>query len=125
MVRNIIFVSPRETIVNVSKLMMENVIGSVLVCENLDDLKIGIITLRDLVSRVLIKCLNPCEVTAGDVATKNLITISSEETIKAAFSLMLNHKIKRIPVRNPTNNKLVGIISSYDIIAAFNTLDLK
>ncbi|WP_455142113.1 CBS domain-containing protein [Candidatus Hodarchaeum mangrovi] len=125
MVRNIIFVSPEETIVTVSRLMMENVIGSILVCESLDDLNIGIITLRDIVSRVVIECSNPCEIKARDVATKNLITISSEENIKAAFLLMLKHKIKRLPVRNPESNKLVGIISSYDIIAAFNSLNLE
>jgi len=125
MVRNIIFVSPEETILNVAKLMIENVIGSILVCESLDDTNIGIITLRDLVSRVLLECHNPCEIIARDVATKNLITISSEEPIKAAFLLMVKNKIKRLPVRNPIDNKLVGIISSYDIIAVFNTLEAQ
>jgi len=124
MSKDIVSVECNANIVKVAQLMVEKGIGSVLVYDDNDKNKIGIITQRDLVSRILLECHNPCEIKAKDIATKNLITISAEDTIKDALIMMYKHKIKRIPVKNPTTNELIGIISSYDIVAAFNSLDL-
>ncbi|MHA1974119.1 MAG: CBS domain-containing protein [Candidatus Hodarchaeales archaeon] len=124
MSKDLVSVECNANIVKVAQLMVEKGIGSVLVYDDNDKSKIGIITQRDLVSRILLECHNPCDIQAKDIATKNLITISEGDTIKDALLMMYKHKIKRIPVKNTTTNELIGIISSYDIVAAFNSLDL-
>jgi CBS domain-containing protein len=102
--------------------MIENNIGSVLVYEGSN--VIGIITERDIVRKLITDCKDLCEVQAKEIATKELITISPIDTIEHALITMYRRKIKRIPVKHPETHELVGIITTHDIIAAFNTLEL-
>lgn len=121
--KEIIAVSVNDSLDKVAQLMFENHIGSILVHQ--DHEPIGIITKRDIIERVILNCQDPCEVKAKDVATRNLITISSGETIKDALMLMYKHKIKRVLVKDPESFELVGIITTYDLVAAFNALELQ
>jgi len=121
--KEIVAVSANDSLEKVAQLMVENHIGSVLVHQ--DQEPIGIITKRDIIERVILYCQDPCEIKAKDVATKDLITISSGETIKDVLMLMYKHKIKRILVKNPDNFEVEGIITTHDLIAAFNALELQ
>ena len=47
------------------------------------------------------------------------------DAVKQALITMYKNKIKRIPIQDPETNELIGIITTYDIIAAFNSLELK
>jgi CBS domain-containing protein len=121
MKKEIVAVTANDTLEKVALLMAENHIGSVLVHQ--DQEPIGIITKRDIIERVILNCQDPCEIKAKDVATTNLITISSKETIKDVLMLMYKHNIKRVLVKNPDNFELVGIITTHDLIAAFSSLE--
>lgn len=123
MKKEIVAVSVNDSLEKVAQLMFENHIGSVLVHQ--DQEPIGIITKRDIIERVILYCQDPCEVKAKDVATRNLIMISSRETIKDVLMLMFKHKIKRVLVKDPDSFELVGIITTHDLIAAFNSLELQ
>jgi CBS domain-containing protein len=107
----------------VANLMIEKDVGSVLVYD--EDKPIGMITKRDILERVIIECLDPCKVKVDDIASKNLITISPEKTIKEALMVMYKHKIRRIPVKDPEKDQLEGIITTHDLIAAYNYLELS
>jgi CBS domain-containing protein len=122
MTRDIISVKLTDSVDKIALLMTENRIGSVLVYDN-DDF-IGIITKRDMLEKVLLDCSNPCKILAKDIVTKNIITISDQEIVINCVKMMYENKIKRIPVINSEEGKIIGIITSYDIIAAFNSLDL-
>lgn len=122
MKKEIVAVTANDSIEKVAQLMIENHIGSVLVHQ--DQEPIGIISKRDIIERVILNCQDPCEINAKDVATRNLITISPRETVKEVLMLMYKHKIKRVLVKDPDNYELVGIITTYDLIAAFNSLEL-
>lgn len=121
MTKEIVTVSVNDSIEKVAQLMVDNQIGSILVHE--DNTLFGIITKRDILEKVILTCRDPCEVKARDIATKNLITISSGKTIKDVLTLMNQHKIKRVLVKDPDTYELVGIITTYDLIAAFNILE--
>ncbi len=123
MTRGLITVSGDKSVIYASELMMEKNIGSVLVYE--DSTVIGIITERDIVRKVITDCRDLCEVQTREIATKGLITIAPNDTIEHALVTMYRKKIKRIPVKDPTTHDLVGIITTHDIIAAFNTLELR
>ena len=122
MKREIVAVTANDSLEKVAHLMAENHIGSILVHQ--DHEPIGIITKRDIIERVILYCQDPCEVKAEDVATKNLITISPRETIKDVLMLMFKHRIKRVLVKDPDTFELVGIITTHDLVAAFNSLEL-
>jgi CBS domain-containing protein len=122
MTRDIISVNLNDSVDKIALVMTEKRIGSVLVYDN-DDF-IGLITKRDMLERVLLDCLNPCEIFAKDIVTKNPITMSDQEIVANCLKMMYKHKIKRIPIISSEEGKIIGIITSYDIIAAFNSLDL-
>lgn len=121
MTREIVTVNLNDSIERVAQLMVEKQIGSLLVYE--DNEVIGIITKRDILEKVILYCQDPCKIKAKDIATKNLIIISSGETISDVLSLMYKHKVKRILVKNPDNSELVGIITTHDLVAAYNSLE--
>jgi CBS domain-containing protein len=123
MTREIVSVDINDSVDMITHVMKEQGVGSVLVYNGNEF--IGLITKSDLLERVLLDCINPCTIIAKDIVTENPITASGEEYIPECLRLMYKHKIKRIPVEDPSSKKMVGIITSYDIIAAFNALGIS
>jgi len=75
---------------------------------------IGIITERDLVERVLAKGLNPEKTRVEEFMTKHVIFCTPEMSIRDAAALLVKHGFRHLPVIE--DNKLVGIVATYDII---------
>ena len=50
------------------------------------------------------------------LAQKPVVTIRPTTQIKKAAELMVNHKVRRLPVTGPGTQKLVGILRSRDVI---------
>ena len=123
MTKNIIGIDSNDSIISASEIMINNNIGSVIVYDGSNP--VGIITERDIVKKVIVDCRNLCDGKAIDIATKDLITLNTTNSVKKALITMYKNKIKRIPIRDPEKDELVGIITTYDIIAAFNSLELK
>jgi len=61
-------------------------------------------------------------VTAGDLMTSPAVTITAEDTVEHAASLMYSRKLQRLPVVDATG-RLVGIISRVNVLAVFDRLD--
>jgi len=76
---------------------------------------LGIITERDLVTRVLAKNARPSKLVVKEVMTSPLITVDPDETLSEAARRMSRLKIRRLGVIYKGN--LVGLISSKDILA--------
>lgn len=54
---------------------------------------------------------------AGQLMSKNVITVSPEDTIEKAATLMVEKKISRIPVLDE-QGRLIGIVSRRDIMGS-------
>ncbi len=108
----VISASPDDTIYNIAKKMKDENIGSIIVLEN--DKPVGIVTDWDIVSKAIANDAKPSQIKAKDVM-KELYTIESEESITEAARLLRKYNIKRLGV--VYKNRLVGIISSSDVIA--------
>ena len=59
------------------------------------------------------------EITVSDLLTDKLITISKEDDLAVAASLMIKNKISGIPVIDSKRN-LIGVISKTDVVKAFS-----
>jgi len=103
---------PNDTIRDIAKKMKEEKIGSIVIMEK--DKPVGIVTDWDIVSNGLIKDVKPSQIKAKDVM-QSIHTIESEESITEAARQLRKHNIKRLGV--VYKNRLVGIISSSDVIA--------
>lgn len=76
----------------------------------------GILTLRDLVAKVVRHGLDPATLRAGDIATWRLITADASWTVQDAASAMAAAGIRRLPVVQ--RGELLGVISDTDLFIA-------
>lgn len=97
-----------------AQLMDKNKLGCIIVTSK-NGKPLGIITERDLVTRVLAKNARPSKLTVKEVMTSPLITVDPDETLSEAARRMSRLSIRRLGVMYKGN--LVGLISSKDILA--------
>jgi CBS domain-containing protein len=101
------------TALDISKLMVKNKVGSVLVL-NSANLPIGIITERDIIKKVCVTNTLPDEMKADKIMSSPVITIMSYDSVETAAQKMTNYKIKRLPVLEE-NQQIASILSLTDI----------
>jgi uncharacterized repeat protein (TIGR01451 family) len=74
---------------------------------------VGILTERDVLKRVVVEVRNPDETLVRDVMSKSLTVVGLEASLEEATFLMLEKRVKKLPVVK--GKKLVGIITLTDI----------
>jgi len=97
-----------------SQLMDKNDVGCVIVTDK-EGKPVGIITERDLITRVLAKNNLASKVRAKKVMTSPLLTIEPDETLTEAARKMSRLNVRRLGVIY--KGSLVGLVSSKDILA--------
>lgn len=108
----IISSSPDSNIKEIAEKMKKERIGSIVIFKNEEP--VGIVTDWDIVTDGFSRDVPPSSIIASEIM-KRLYTIEGEETITEAARLLRKHNIKRLGV--VYKNRLVGIISSSDVIA--------
>jgi CBS domain-containing protein len=81
----------------------------------------GIVTMRDVVSKVVARGLPLTQVRVHEIMTKPLIWIIPDMSVKHVARLFANNNISRAPVID--NNELVGLITMHDILADTALID--
>ena len=102
-------VTPDANLNQVAKLMSENHIGCIPVCDD-NDCICGIVTDRDILLRAVAceKDTKTCKV--SDIMTCNVCTCKEDDEMTNAESKMTQNQIRRLPVCDQ-NNKVIGILS--------------
>ena len=108
----VVSASPNDTIHDIAKKMKDDNIGSIIIMEK--EKPVGIVTDWDIVSKALVNDSKPSQIKSKEVM-EELYTIEGEESITEAARKLRKHNIKRLGV--VYKNRLVGIISSSDVIA--------
>ena len=75
---------------------------------------VGIVTERDLVSKVLAESIDARSVLVRDIMSTPLITVSPDAALTSAAELMARYRIRRLVVVD-TMGGLVGIVTTGDI----------
>ena len=99
-------VGTSESVVDAARLMRDEDVGSLPVVDG-DEL-VGVITDRDITTRVVSEAKDPAATSAGDV-----ISVDAGEDHEEALALMARHQVRRLPVVE--DGKLVGIVAQADI----------
>jgi signal-transduction protein with cAMP-binding, CBS, and nucleotidyltransferase domain len=99
-------------IATAARAMKESDIGDVLVLDDKDQV-CGIVTDRDIVVRVVAEGLDPSETKLGDICTRDLESVSPQNSVDDAVKLMSQKAIRRLPVIE--DGKPVGIVSLGDL----------
>jgi len=108
-----IYSNSEITAFDISKLMVKNKVGSVLVI-NHSNFPIGIVTERDIIKKVCVTNTLPNEMKVDKIMSSPVITIMSYDSIETAAQKMTNYKIKRLPVLEE-DQQVVSILSLSDI----------
>lgn len=112
MVHNVVSVKGTMSIENAVKLMNDHGIGSLVVMEN--GKPAGIVTERDMLTRVLLTSNDPKKTKVSKVMSKPLIVGTTQMKLEEAVRLMIEHKIKKLPVTKDGN--LVGLMTLTDVL---------
>ncbi len=118
MSKKVITVKKNQTVSSAAKLMDKYNISSLIVVEK--GVPEGIITERDVLKKIVAKDKDPAKVKVKDIVTMKVVTIDAGDSISQASNLMALGKIKQLPVMK--NGKLVGIITSTDIVRAIRLM---
>jgi CBS domain-containing protein len=102
---------PDQPAEGVAKQLKENKVGCVVVVE--DGQPVGLVTDRDLVTRVTANLGAASGLTAGDIMTPDVVTIEADEGVLALTELMRREAIRRVPV--VSDGELTGIVTLDDV----------
>ena len=114
MAKNIKTVKPDDSVHAAVLKMNKFDIGSVIVISS--GRPVGIITETNIMRRVVEPRMDPATVWAKDIMTSPLVSIEETASVAEAAKIMADRRINRLPVIN--GSKLVGLISSTDIVKA-------
>lgn len=105
----------------VARTMRDRGVGSVIVCDAAGD-PAGIVTDRDLATRVLADDATPADAPVGECASTPLISGESEMELEEAAALMVRHRVRRLPVIDA--GRLAGIVTLDDIAVRTGNLEV-
>ena len=109
MCKEVVFVKPDCDTEECARLMCENHIGCIPVCNDQNCI-VGVITDRDITLRCT-ACDKDAKTTiASDIMTCNVCTCTQDEDITSAQMKMQQKQIRRLPVLD-NNNNVIGILT--------------
>ena len=111
MTRNPRSIGASASVVEAARLMREAHIGSLPITD--DETVVGVITDRDITTRVVAEAADPTTTSVGDVYTQDLISVEPDNELDEALQVMARHQVRRLPVVE--SGRLVGIVSQADI----------
>lgn len=94
------------TITEVARMIAQKNTRYVIVTKN--DQPIGIISVVDIVTRVVAQGKDPSGVKAADVMTKPLDIIDGQTSLEEAYVYMIKKNVFSMPITN--NGKLIGVL---------------
>jgi len=110
--RHVVNVGPAATIYDAACVMTRANCGSVLVIDSANTL-LGIVTERDLMTRVIAKKVDPATAKASDIMTRNPRCVPPETKVADAVLIMIEGGFRHLPIVTP-ENKILGVFSSRD-----------
>ena len=111
--REIWTIESTNSVLEATALMEEKAAGTLAVSPDSTTL-VGIISERDCARAVILKSMDPKQTSVSEVMTRNVISVSLEDTVVRCMGLMTENKIRHLPV--VSGDKLVGIISGSDVM---------
>jgi CBS domain-containing protein len=110
MTQGVVTAESGDTLQHVGELMRDRNVGSVVICDA--GRPVGVITDRDLALAVVADRIEPGS-SAGDHASRPIVTGEVEMDLEEAVAIMIQHRIRRLPVTR--GEGLVGIVTIDDL----------
>jgi CBS domain-containing protein len=122
-IRDLMTVLPRtvklgDSIVDAAKAMRGEDSGIVPIVDGTR--LVGVLTDRDIVTRVIAAEKDPRAVKVEDIASEKLVTIDPDQDLDEALRLMARHQVRRLPVVEE-DGTLIGIVARGDVARLAST----
>lgn len=108
-----ITVKPGDSVADAARTMSQNHVGAVLVVEG--GVMQGILSERDVVSRVVALGKDPDATLVSEVATAEVVAVDVGTRVRKCAEMQFALDVRHLPVTE--NGKPVGILSSRDFLA--------
>lgn len=105
-------ITPDATVARASVLMKEHRCGGLLAVADGDE-PCGIITERDVMTRVVAEGRDPEATTVADVMTRELAVVKPTISVEDAMAVVTDRRLRHLPVVE--EGKVVGLITSGDL----------
>ncbi len=110
--RHVVNVAPTATVYTAACVMTRANCGSVLIIDAANTL-LGIVTERDLMTRVLARSLDPAKTTVAEIMTRNPDCVVPETKVADAVLLMIERGYRHLPIVTEAK-KILGVFSVRD-----------
>ena len=107
----LVWIGPLESVFDALTLMNEKNVGAVLV--QIEDYLVGILSERDYMRKVILDIHASKQTKVSEVMTRDLVTVTPEDTIVHCIALTKKHHVRHLPVVQ--EGKAVGMISLRDL----------
>ncbi len=120
--KGVIVLDGSKSVLDASRVMKKNFIGSIIITEK--GKAVGIITERDIVRSIVADRKDPAASKLSKVMSTPIRVVTEDRPVEEAIALMRKFRIKKLPVLD-MQRRLVGIVTETDIArAAPGLLDL-
>ena len=108
MLRDVTLVPPEDTVQNAARAIAD--IDSRFILVRVDERVVGILTIRDILIRLVAAGLDPTATPVSQVMSSFLFTCTEEDTAENVAERMAEHRIEQMPVLDE-GGRLVGVIT--------------
>ena len=117
-IRDLMTQNPRsvrqdDSVVEAARMMRDENVGSLPVVDA--DRLVGMVTDRDIATRVVAEGRDPGSVAVQEVASRDPVTAESNSDLNDALRMMARHQVRRLPITE--EGRLVGILAQADVAA--------
>jgi len=108
MLRDVTLVPPEDTVQNAARAIAD--IDSRFILVGVDERVVGILTIRDILIRLVAAGLDPTATPVSQVMSSFLFTCTEEDTAENVAERMAEHRIEQMPILEE-GGRLVGVIT--------------
>ncbi len=112
----VVSVRAQDGVASIARILAQHRIGAVLVLER-DGQVLGIVSERDIVRALASLGEGVMRMTAGQLMTRVLFTVSPRSSVQDAMQLMTDRRIRHLPVLED-DGTLAGMVSIGDLVKA-------
>src|SRR5580693_10027734 len=108
MLRDVTLVPPEDTVQNAARTIAD--IDSRFILVGVDERVVGILTIRDILIRLVAAGLDPAATPVSQLMSSSLFTCTEEEVAESVVERMAEHRIEQMPVLD-AGGRVVGMIT--------------
>jgi CBS domain-containing protein len=108
-------VTDQMTALEVARIMRDNALGFLPVCRARSGRLVGVVTDRDLVTRLCADDGRPSEIPMSAITSTRPITCGKDSDVSEAEALMRRHQVQRLVIVDETEHP-IGVLSLADLL---------